>query len=135
MTARLTLAPPGKRFISALKDLRYLDDRPVFEDERRRCDAWGRVWDATGDAEKANAEEREELKRIKQDKADKEKRRIKMMDDMITNARKEAAQREAEGLSFSREEIVGKHYAHLLPKENADPNSGVIKFVDVEELD
>ena len=54
---------------------------------------------------------------------------------MIAQARAESARREAEGLSFSREEIVGKHYAHLLPNENADPNGGVIKFVDAEELD
>ena len=29
-----------KRFVAGLPSLRYLDDRPVFEDERKRCEAW-----------------------------------------------------------------------------------------------
>lgn len=45
-----------KKIITAIPDLRYLDDRPVFEEDRRRAEAWSR-----GGME----EERAEMKRIK----------------------------------------------------------------------
>jgi len=45
-----------KKIISDIPNLRYLDDRPVFEEDRRRAEAWRR-----GGME----EERAEMKRIK----------------------------------------------------------------------
>ena len=46
-----------KTLISRCKMLKYLDDRPVFEDERKRCDAWGKVMKETGDVQKVRADE------------------------------------------------------------------------------
>jgi dynein assembly factor 1 len=37
-----------KIVISQCRSLRYLDDRPVFEDERRRCDAWAKAFSEAG---------------------------------------------------------------------------------------
>lgn len=51
-----------KTIITKIPTLTYLDDRPVFEDDRRRAEAWSR-----GGIE----EERLEMKRIKKEKDDK----------------------------------------------------------------
>lgn len=51
-----------KTVIASIPSLSYLDDRPVFEDDRRRAEAWVR-----GGIE----EERVELKKIKKEKDDK----------------------------------------------------------------
>ena len=51
-----------KTIITQIPTLTYLDDRPVFEDDRRRAEAWSR-----GGIE----EERLEMKKIKQEKDDK----------------------------------------------------------------
>ena len=51
-----------KTLIAKLPKLRYLDDRPVFEEDRRRAEAYAR-----GGIE----EERKEMKKIKKEKDDK----------------------------------------------------------------
>lgn len=33
-----------KTLVYRCRKLKYLDDRPVFDDERRRVEAWGRPW-------------------------------------------------------------------------------------------
>ena len=44
-----------KRFVAGLPSLRYLDDRPVFEDERKRCEAWFAAFGPEEDLDAANA--------------------------------------------------------------------------------
>ena len=127
-----------KRFVAALPNLTYLDDRPVFPDERRRCEAWAVVWAENQDLDAANAAEREEIKTIKLEKKLAEEKRIKAFEDMITEARAEhqktEAAKRAAGRSFSNEPIVG---VGELYDENADPNAPPPAggFVDEEELD
>lgn len=67
-----------KTMVSRCKSLTYLDDRPVFDDERRCCEAWVR-----GGAE----EEKAERARIKQEKEDKERRNREAFQKMLENAR------------------------------------------------
>jgi hypothetical protein len=52
----------------------YLDDRPVFPEERSRCDVWYRVFCAEGEAAAAAAE-RVEIERLAAEKADTERRK------------------------------------------------------------
>jgi len=51
-----------KKLIVACPNLKYLDDRPVFDEDRRRAEAFQRG---------GMPEEREEMKKIKQEKEDK----------------------------------------------------------------
>jgi dynein assembly factor 1 len=126
-----------KRFVAGLPSLRYLDDRPVFEDERKRCEAWFAAFGENEDLEAANAAERDMIKTIKQEKRDQEERRVKAFDDMIREARAAHAAAEAakqlEGVSFSGDPIHGVNGP--LRDENADPNKPRKPFVDVEDLD
>ena len=70
-----------KKTISRYKSLRYLDTRPVFENDRRLAEAWSR-----GGLE----EEREERKRIKQDEHDKWQKNHDAFKRMVAEARAEA---------------------------------------------
>ena len=127
-----------KRFVAGLPSLRYLDDRPVFEDERKRCEAWFAAFGPNEDLEAANAAERAMIQQIKQEKRDQEERRVKAFDDMIREARAAHAAAEAakqlEGVSFSGDPIHGVN-GPLHNNENADPNKPRKQFVDVEDLD
>jgi hypothetical protein len=62
-----------KQVVARLPGLKYLDDRPVFPDERRRCDAWYAAWLAGGDAA-ATAAERAEIDAIAAEKKEEEDR-------------------------------------------------------------
>lgn len=84
-----------KTVIAQCKELRYLDDRPVFEDERRRVKAWKANYDTTGDYEKANEAEREELKVMRAEKAELEQANFRAFDAMVKEGLNSRAEREA----------------------------------------
>lgn len=65
----------------------YLDDRPVFEDDRRRAEAWVR-----GGIE----EERVEIKKIKKEKDDKHWANHEAFRVMVNKAREEKMTKEQE---------------------------------------
>jgi hypothetical protein len=77
-----------KMVISTCPNLRYLDDRPVFDDERRRCDKWREVFDETGDADKAMEAERNEIQLIRDEKRQREERAFKQFEDMVREGQK-----------------------------------------------
>ena len=72
-----------KTVLAACPGLTYLDDRPVFADERRRVSAWKRAFDDTGDYERANEAERQEIKAIRDEKAALEQRNFRAFDAMV----------------------------------------------------
>mmetsp|Transcript_26531 Transcript_26531/g.61934 ORF Transcript_26531/g.61934 Transcript_26531/m.61934 type:complete len:562 (-) Transcript_26531:116-1801(-) len=67
------------------KNLRYLDDRPVFEEDRRAAEAFNR-----GGIE----EERAERRRIRQEKDDAHQRNMEAFQEMIHRARQEKWERD-----------------------------------------
>ena len=69
-----------KTMIARLPTLKYLDDRPVFDDDRRNAEAFAR-----GGLE----EERKERAIIQQEKADRDERNRIAFKDMIKQARAE----------------------------------------------
>jgi len=69
-----------KNVVGSLKELTYLDDKPVFEDERRYCDAFIR-----GGIE----EERRERVKYKQEKIDAENQRLQDFRELVETWKKE----------------------------------------------
>lgn len=69
-----------KTIIARLPELKYLDDRPVFEDDRRNAEAFSR-----GGIE----EERAERERISVEKREKDEKNRVAFKDMIKRAREE----------------------------------------------
>ncbi|CAM9955118.1 unnamed protein product, partial [Phaeothamnion confervicola] len=62
-----------KTVVSRCPCLKYLDDRPVFDDERKRCAAWARGF-AAGGIDSANKAERAEIVRLREEKRGEEER-------------------------------------------------------------
>jgi len=84
-----------KTVIAACEGLRYLDDRPVFEDERKRVTAWKREYDATGDYEKALEAERAEIRRLKAEKEAAEEKNFRAFESMMKKGIEERRANEA----------------------------------------
>lgn len=73
-----------KTVTACLRGLKYLDDRPVFPEDRRYAEAFNR-----GGME----EERAERKRFKQEKDEQHRRNMENFKSMVENARKEKLER------------------------------------------
>lgn len=102
-----------KKLICSIPSLKYLDDRPVFEEDRRRAEAWAR-----GGME----EERAEMKRIKQEKEDKHWANHEAFQIMIKNAKKEKeakAQVVKEGTASDRKETMKEMMARAKAEKEA----------------
>lgn len=95
-----------KTIISKCKMLKYLDDRPVFEDERRRVNAWAVAFDKGG-LDEANSAEREEIKNIRREKDEADARNMAAFEQMMR-----------EGLEIKRQR-------ELTATQNQDPNSNL----------
>jgi len=86
-----------KTIISRCKHLTYLDDRPVFEDERRRVNAWAAAMETSGgNLEAANAAEREELAAIRKEKDDHDERNYLAFQKIVDEGKEIRRKREEE---------------------------------------
>lgn len=85
-----------KTLISRCKNLKYLDDRPVFEEERRRVDAWGKVLADGGTLDQAQEAERLELQLIRKEKDDADERNFRAFEQMMREGQEIRRLREAE---------------------------------------
>jgi dynein assembly factor 1 len=100
-----------KTVIASIPNLKYLDDRPVFDDERRRVNKWKEVYDATSDYEQANEAERNEIKVMREEKKAQEEANFRAFDAMVQagirtkaeRAAAEAASRKAYALANGEE--------------------------------
>ena len=83
-----------KVVIGRCKHLRYLDDRPVFEEERRRVDKWYEAFVSEG-LEAAIETERNELVIIRKEKEDAEERNFKAFEELMKRGQQIRREREA----------------------------------------
>lgn len=84
-----------KTLIYRCAKLKYLDDRPVFEDERRRIDAWGKALDASnGDYKAAQEAERVEMEAIRQEKKDRDRLNFLHFEELIAEGRRKRREEE-----------------------------------------
>ncbi|KAH9115826.1 hypothetical protein LEN26_010721 [Aphanomyces euteiches] len=101
-----------KSVIARCKNLRYLDDRPVFDDERRRVTAWYKALEETnGNMEAALQAERDELSLIRKEKKDKDEANFRHFEEIMRKGkaerdRLESNQKEAEVNPYSGEKII-----------------------------
>ncbi|KAJ1435594.1 hypothetical protein B484DRAFT_446000 [Ochromonadaceae sp. CCMP2298] len=91
-----------KTVVARCKFLKYLDDRPVFEDERRRTTAWALALEGGATAEGALEAERAEVKLIRREKDEADERNFRAFEQMVRKGkedkrRQDAADREARG--------------------------------------
>jgi dynein assembly factor 1, axonemal len=92
-----------KTMISKCKALRYLDDRPVFDEERRRVSAWAAAF-ATGGLDAANEAERNELRVIKKEKDDADERNFRAFEEIMRQGK---ASRRQQGLEVESDDENG----------------------------
>ena len=69
--------------ISRCKNLKYLDDRPVFDDERRRVEVWMAAYIIDNNTDTANQAERNELLIIRQEKDDADERNFNAFKELM----------------------------------------------------
>lgn len=109
-----------KTIIAKCKSLKYLDDRPVFDDERRRVEAWMTAFEINGETDAANEAERLELVKIRKEKEDAEERNFRAFEELMQQGAEVRKQRELAQLNVDRSSM------------NINPFSGET-IVDVPE--
>jgi dynein assembly factor 1 len=102
-----------KNFIAKLKELRYLDDRPVFEDERRFAEAFAR-----GGIE----EERRERALYKKEKEEKDLQRIKDFQEMIEGWKEGDSEERLKKKEEEKKKLLEKCNSKLRSKETKKEN-------------
>ena len=110
-----------KTIITQIPTLTYLDDRPVFEDDRRRAEAWSR-----GGIE----EERLEMKKIKQEKDDKHWANHEAFRFMVNKARdtkKNEAEADKEAKDYKKKSMKEMMAAARSAKEEGRGESGSVE--------
>lgn len=117
-----------RMIIARCKQLRYLDDRPVFEEERRRTDAWIVAYDKDG-IDAAMEAERQELQAIRKEKDDSEERNYRAFQQLMV---------EGQEIRRLREEAVAAAQASGVTELETmvNPYSGesIVYVPEAEEL-
>lgn len=92
-----------KTLVFRCRKLKYLDDRPVFDDERRRVEAWGKALEASnGDYKAAQDAEREEMDAIRREKKERDELNFLHFEQMMIDGRRKRKEEEAEELKRKR---------------------------------
>lgn len=86
-----------KTLVFRCRKLKYLDDRPVFDDERRRVEAWGKALEASnGDYKAAQEAEREEMDVIRREKKERDELNFLHFEQMMIDGRRKRKEEEDE---------------------------------------
>ena len=106
-----------KSLISACSQMKYLDDRPVFDDERRRANAFAKVIQNDGTYEEAQAAERKEINLMAQEKKALDERNWREFGKLFNNGKNEREKAttcmdDSMEQEFIEEGNVKKHFQH-----------------------
>ena len=86
-----------KHVIARYKTLTFLDDRPVFEEDRRRAEAFCKALEESdGDAKVAREAERAEMDKIRAEKKAKDEANFKAFDELVKSAKAKAEREKIE---------------------------------------
>eukprot|EP00903_Cladosiphon_okamuranus_P019907 g18296.t1 len=96
-----------KTLVSKCANLKYLDDRPVFDEERRRCTAWSKGM-AEGGISRAQEAEREEVAQIRESRRAAEERQYLAFEQMMREGleARQRAKQQTEGGCGNRQEAT-----------------------------
>ncbi|KAG6580362.1 dynein assembly factor axonemal [Phytophthora cinnamomi] len=84
-----------KTLVYRCRKLKYLDDRPVFDDERRRVEAWGKALEASnGDMKAAQEAERQEMDTIRREKKERDEQNFLYFEQMMIEGRRKRREEE-----------------------------------------
>lgn len=123
-----------RTIVSRCRHLRYLDDRPVFEEERRRTDAWAAALkESNGDLDAANAAEREMLVTIRQEKRDADEANYRAFEKLMKEGIEIKRQKEEEKKRLEVESGKGSENGENVDA-NINPFTGS-EIIDVPESD
>ena len=111
-----------KKTLAALPQLTYLDERPVFEEERRMVAAWSR-----GGVE----EEREEKGRMRREEKDKERRQWELFDQLVSDA---ASEREGKERGQLAKRTQPQWQQQQRPQQSAETSSVSEGWEEKEQL-
>jgi hypothetical protein len=105
-----------KTIIAKCKSLKYLDDRPVFDEERRRVEAWMAVYEIDNNTDAANEAERLELKLIRKEKDDIDEKNFKAFEALMNSGKEIKRLRELE--------LLQSQSSGLPPTPDVNPFTG-----------
>ncbi|ETI33908.1 hypothetical protein PPTG_05551 [Phytophthora nicotianae INRA-310] len=84
-----------KTMVYRCRKLKYLDDRPVFDDERRRVEAWGKALESSnGDMKAAQEAERQEMEAIRREKKERDEQNFLYFEQMMIEGRRKRREEE-----------------------------------------
>ncbi len=110
-----------KTIIAKCKMLKYLDDRPVFDDERRRTNAWAKVLDEGGSLDEAQEAERQEILLIRKEKDEYDERNFRAFEEIMK-----------EGLAIRQQRELEKAQAEALANNSYSVMATTAPSVDEE---
>eukprot|EP01040_Poterioochromonas_malhamensis_P014156 gene14156-15652_t len=122
-----------KTIIAKCKMLKYLDDRPVFDDERRRTNAWAKVLDEGGSLDEAQEAERQEILLIRKEKDEYDERNFRAFEEMMKEGLAIRQQRE---LEKAQAEALANNYVMPPPAPTGDEETNPFtgeKIINVPE--
>ncbi|KAG7388954.1 hypothetical protein PHYPSEUDO_011601 [Phytophthora pseudosyringae] len=115
-----------KTMVYRCRKLKYLDDRPVFDDERRRVEAWGKALEASnGDMKAAQEAERQEMDAIRREKKERDEQNFLYFEQMMIEGRRKRREEEERKRKAQSPECEDQ------PTEEFNPFSGE-KIVPVQ---
>lgn len=131
-----------KLLIAKLKKLKYLDDRPVFDDERRRVEAFVEALAINKSKEEALEAERVEVRKIREEKDAADERNFRAFEELMRNGQRIRQENELKK-KLEEEERLKNNPNEVPPTENkgeyglgVNPYSGesIIPIKESEEL-